>query len=416
MLIKPCLSQTVINDKVPGKDKRKGKYDNYGSKPVRGRDKEIRDYRECNEQDNCIELDSQPVEFPLKLFFCSFIHHSYVDAEIKGLDVSVRNCMAMDLLDAAMKKCGADAFVHYATGEDADMRYLTRFVMHDSFVFFKRQKQPGTIIVPQMEAERASRESTTAVMTRTQAGLPDITKKEKNPWKAIAQMIGEQAGKTLLVSPAFPAILMRALEDHGRVIVDEGTVGNMRIKKTPDEIRLIKEVQKKTERAMDLGISLVRHATIKRGILYHNDAPLTSELMRNVIHKHIMDDGCRAVETIISCGEDTAFPHIIGSGPLKPHMPIVIDMFPRDELTGYFADMTRTISKGKPSQKIVEMFEAVREAQQIGILHIKSGVAGSEYTTLSSSISKAGGMRAIPAGSSIISVMVLVFRSMSYPH
>lgn len=40
--------------------------------------------------------------------------------------------------------------------------------------------------------------------------------------------------------------------------------------------------------------------------------------------------------------------------------------------------MTRTISKGKPSQKIVEMFEAVREAQQIGILHIKSGVAGSE--------------------------------------
>jgi Xaa-Pro aminopeptidase len=286
--------------------------------------------------------------------------------------------MAMDPLDAAMKKCRADSFVHYATGEDADMRYLTRFVMHDPFVFFKRQRQPGTIIVPQMEAERASRESIAAVITRTQAGLPAITKKEKNPWKAIAQMIAGQAGKTLLVSPSFPAVLLRALEDQCRVIVDEGTTGNMRIKKTPDEIRLMKVVQKKTERAMDLGISLVRHATIRKGILYHNDTPLTSELMRNAIHKQLMDDGCRAVETIISCGEDTAFPHIIGSGTLKPHMPIVIDMFPRDETTGYYADMTRTISKGKPCQQIIEMFEAVREAQQIGMLHIKAGVAGAE--------------------------------------
>ena len=51
--------------------------------------------------------------------------------------------MAMDPLDAAMKKCGADAFVHYAGGEDADMRYLSRFVMHDSCVFFKKRRQVG---------------------------------------------------------------------------------------------------------------------------------------------------------------------------------------------------------------------------------------------------------------------------------
>ena len=87
----------------------------------------------------------------------------------------------MDPLDAAMKMCGADAFVHYAAGDDADMRYLTRFVMHDSFVFFKRYRQPGYIIVPQMEAERASRESIAGVMTRTQAGLLRSQKKRKIP-------------------------------------------------------------------------------------------------------------------------------------------------------------------------------------------------------------------------------------------
>jgi Xaa-Pro aminopeptidase len=286
--------------------------------------------------------------------------------------------MAMDPLDAAMKKCGADAFVHYAGGEDADMRYLSRFVMHDSFVFFKKQRQPGTIIVPQMEAERASRESITAVITRTQAGLPDISKKEKNPWKAAAQMIAGQTGKTLLVSPSLPAALLRALEESARVIVDEGTIEKVRAKKTPEEIRLIQTVQKKTERAMDLGISLIRNATTKKGILYHDGAPLTSELVRTAMHKQLMDDGCRAVETIISCGEDSAFPHIIGSGPLRPHEPIVIDMFPRDEATGYYADMTRTVSKGKPDKQIIEMYEAVKEAQQIGISRIKAGVSGAD--------------------------------------
>ncbi|MFA6364649.1 M24 family metallopeptidase [Methanoregula sp.] len=287
----------------------------------------------------------------------------------------------MDPLDAAMKKCGADAFVHYAGGEDANMRYLSRFVMHDSFVFFKKYRQPGTIIVPQMESERASRESIAAVITRIQAGLPDITKKEKNPWKAAAQMIRGQTGKTLLVSPTLPAALLRALEESARVIVDVGTIEQMRAKKTPEEIRLIQTVQKKTERAMAFGISLIRNATVKKGILCHDGAPLTSELVRTAMHKHLMDDGCRAVETIISCGEDTAFPHIIGSGPLRPNMPIVIDMFPEDETTGYYADMTRTVSKGKPDQQITDMYAAVKEAQQIGISHIKAGVPGADAHT-----------------------------------
>jgi len=287
----------------------------------------------------------------------------------------------MDPLDAAMKKCRADAFVHYAGGEDADMRYLSRFVMHDPFVFFKKMRQPGTIIVPQMEAERASRESIAAVITRTQAGLPGISKKEKNPWKAAAQMIAGQTGKTLLVSPTLPAALLRALEESARVIVDTGTIDQMRAKKTPEEIRLIQTVQKKTERAMAYGISLIRNATVKKGVLYHDGMPLTSELVRTAMHKQLMDDGCRAVETIISCGEDTAFPHIIGSGPLKSNEPIVIDMFPRDEATGYYADMTRTVSKGKPDQQIIDMYEAVKEAQQIGISHIKAGVPGADAHT-----------------------------------
>jgi Xaa-Pro aminopeptidase len=284
----------------------------------------------------------------------------------------------MDALDAAIKKCGADAFVLYASSDDADMRYLTRVIMHDPFVFFKRTKQPGTIITSQMEAERASRESPAAVITRTQAGLPDIMKKVKNPWKATAQMIAGQTGEKILVSPTFPAALVRALEERATVIVDDGTVEQMRAIKTKEEIRLIKNVQKKTECAMELGIFLIRNARVKKGLLYRDGKPLTSISVRTAMQTQLMDAGCRAAETIVSCGLDTALPHAIGTGHLLEGEPIVIDIFPKDEETGYFADMTRTVSKGEPDQRIVEMYNAVKDAQALAMSRIRAGVPGSE--------------------------------------
>ena len=284
----------------------------------------------------------------------------------------------MDALDVAIKASGADAFVVYASSDDADIRYLTRFVVHDPFVFFKRRGQPGTIIVSQMEAERASRESTAAVMTRTQAGLIEIIKTEKNPWKAQAAMIAGQAGKNLLVSPNLPAALVRALEEYSHVIVDEGTVEQMRAKKSRTEIAWMKSVQKSTDDAMALAVSLIARSTVKKGLLYLKGAPLTSEYVRTAVHKQLMDGGCRAAETIISCGDDTALPHAIGSGQLAAHEPIVIDMFPKSETTGYYSDMTRTVSKGEPDEKIREMYAAVLDAKRLAISHIKTGVSGAD--------------------------------------
>jgi Xaa-Pro aminopeptidase len=284
----------------------------------------------------------------------------------------------MDALDAAMKASGADAFVVYASSDDADIRHLTRFVVHDPFVFYKRRGQPGTIIVSQMEAERASRESTALVITRTQAGLIEILKREKNPWRALAQMIADQAGKILLVSPNLPAALVRALEEQARVIVDEGTVEQMRAKKTRTEIAWMKNVQQKTDQAMALAVSLIARSTVKKEFLYLRGVPLTSEYVRTAVHKQLMDNGCHAVETIVSCGEDTALPHAIGSGQLRSNNPIVIDMFPKDETTGYYSDMTRTVSKGEPDKRIQEMYAAVLGAKRLAISQIRAGVSGAD--------------------------------------
>ena len=284
----------------------------------------------------------------------------------------------MDPLSEAVKKSGADAYIVYASSRDADMRYLTQFTTSDPFVYFKRPGEKGVIIISQMEVGRASREATTAVMTRTQAGLPDILKKEKDPYRATAQMIAGQVGKRILVPQNFPVALANALGEFCTVTVDNGTVMAMRAKKTRREIRLLKEVQQVTQTAMAHAVALIRHASVKKGILHADGKPLTSEKIKYAMHAVLLENGCNAVDTIVSCGDDTAIPHMTGTGPLKADKPIVIDLFPVNEKSGYYADMTRTVVKGEPSQEVNEMYTALREAKQLAIDQVKSGIAGAD--------------------------------------
>jgi Xaa-Pro aminopeptidase len=282
----------------------------------------------------------------------------------------------MDLLSRAVRKCGADAFVMYASSRDADMRFLTQFVTSDPFVYFKKVNRNGVIIVSQMETGRASRESTASIITRTQAGLPDIMKTEKDPWKATAKMISGQVGNKVLVPPNFPVALAHALGEFCTVTVDSGTVALIRETKSRNEIKAMKHVQKITETAMGMAISLIRRSTIKKGILHSDGKPLTSEIIKFSMHSHLLEHGCTAVDTIVSCGEDTAVPHMTGTGPLKANEPIVIDLFPCEEKTGYYADMTRTVVKGEPTPEIRDMYAALRDAKQRGTSQIKAGVTG----------------------------------------
>ncbi|PKL69385.1 MAG: aminopeptidase P family protein [Methanomicrobiales archaeon HGW-Methanomicrobiales-1] len=284
----------------------------------------------------------------------------------------------MDTLSRAVRKSGADAFVMYASSRDADMRYLTQFVTSDPFVYFKKANENGMIIISQMETGRASRESTASVMTRTQAGLPDILKTEKDPWKATAKMIAGQVGKKVLVPPNFPVALANALGEFCTVLVDSGTVPAMREKKSRNEIQAMKHVQKITETAMGIAVSLIRHSSVKNGILHSDGKPLTSEMIKFSMHSYLLEHGCTAVDTIVSCGEETAVPHITGTGPLHADNPIVIDLFPCEEKTGYYADMTRTVVKGEPTPEIREMYAALCEAKQLGISRVRAGAYGSD--------------------------------------
>jgi Xaa-Pro aminopeptidase len=284
----------------------------------------------------------------------------------------------MERLDDAIASGGAKAYVAYGSSLDADMRYLTRFRTTDPVIFLQKLGEPGTIIVSQMEYERAARESTAVPVTRAQAGLTEILKEEKNRWRAYARMIAGLVGGDLLVPPQFPAALARELGAFSRVAVDDDTVLKMRAVKSGEEIAALARVQEATEAAMGGAISSIRSARVRKGILYRGRAPLTSEILQKEVAITLLEKGCRAVDTIISCGEDSAIPHIRGSGPLREGASIILDIFPQDEETGYTADMSRTVVKGEPPAELDEMFEAVRGAQSLAATLVRPGVMGAE--------------------------------------
>lgn len=285
----------------------------------------------------------------------------------------------MECLDTTLAATNCAAYVLYASSDDADFRYLTRFQVSDPLLYVKRKGEQGLLIVPQMEYERAATESSAAVVTRAEAGFLKYLDEDKDAWKALAHTAASLAGGNVLVPRAFPYGLGRLLEEYADVAVDEKeTVRAMRAVKTSRELDAIRTAQRATEAAMDLGISMIRRSTTKNGVLYLDDAPLTSERVRTAMHLFLMERGYTAKETIVSCGKETAMPHRQGDGSLLEDEPVVIDLFPRADATGYYADMTRTVVKGEPSPEIREMYEAVSAAQDLGVSLITAGVRGAD--------------------------------------
>jgi Xaa-Pro aminopeptidase len=88
------------------------------------------------------------------------------------------------------------------------------------------------------------------------------------------------------------------------------------------------------------------------------------------------------MDTIVSCGRDAALPHLQGSGPLLAGEPVVLDIFPQDENSGYYADMTRTVCCGEPSTEVQEMYHAVLSAREIAFGAIHAGVSGADVHNL----------------------------------
>lgn len=287
--------------------------------------------------------------------------------------------ITMKTLADALAEKNADAYVAYDSSANADMRYLAGFLASDPYIYLYPKDGNPTIIVSAMEELRARKETSCNVITRSAAGLPDLLKEHKDPERATAHMIRNLTGAKLLVPASMPIGFAQTLMEVADITVDRTTVAAMRCVKTPEEIGHIRQVQQHNEQATRAAVDLIRRSEIddNNGLIYE-DEPVTSERIRDVIAAALRPHNCEDRDTIISCGPDTAMPHCLGTGQLFAHQPIVMDVFPQNLKTGYFADMTRTIAKGAPADEIIRMYKTVHDAKELAVSMLGPDITGAE--------------------------------------
>jgi Xaa-Pro aminopeptidase len=129
------------------------------------------------------------------------------------------------------------------------------------------------------------------------------------------------------------------------------------------------------EIGMAEAIQVLHRAKITRGrrLLYH-DVPLTSEKLRAVIDTAILRAGGLASHTIVAGGIQGCDPHEAGYGPLRAHEPIILDIFPRSQKTGYFGDITRTVVRGHASEAVRRLYDTVLQGQKLAFQKMRSGM------------------------------------------
>ncbi|MEW6325656.1 MAG: Xaa-Pro peptidase family protein, partial [Nitrospirota bacterium] len=200
--------------------------------------------------------------------------------------------------------------------------------------------------------------------------------------QTLSVLLRERGLTRLLVPANFPLLYADGLRKAGFALEPlRDPYFPERLVKRPDEIEAITAAQRATEAAVDDAIRLIADSRIKNGLLYtangdNKDAPLTSERIKQVINLKLMELGYVAQHTIVACGEQACDPHNEGSGPLQADQPIILDVFPRSSSTRYYADMTRTVVRGRASDGQKQLYDLVRQGQELAFGQIKSGADG----------------------------------------
>ena len=270
----------------------------------------------------------------------------------------------------------------------AEQYHLTRFLAPDAFITLE-QGDDLVILASSLEYGRASKESrATSVRNLDEFGLRELSaagvKGDELSASIIDRFLSDRGVRAVDVPRAFPLGLADALRAKGIALAVRAGLEERRRTKRPDELAAIEATQRATEEAWTLGVEALRRATVGADRILHLDgAVFTAERLRAIVEGALLERGCGSPEgTICAPGAQAADPHQDGTGPLRANEAIVMDIYPQHNVTRYYADMTRTVSKGEPPAEIVRMYDLVRRAQDAGIAALRPGVSGREVHEL----------------------------------
>lgn len=284
-----------------------------------------------------------------------------------------------------------------ASCADSDMRYATGLTLADPFIWVRlgAGKVKEFVIVSRLEYDRVRKEARSGVKviladTIDMTGI-NLGGRPRNLADLATAFLRSYAASDAEVPPQTWAVHLETLREHGiRVKVVAPFFPERRVK-SAHELAAIKHAGLIAKKGMRHAVDMIRASQIDwNDQLVLDGKVLTSEKLREEIEIVFLRNGCSSGESIVSCGDDSALPHSKGAGPLLAGVPIVIDLFPRDTVTGYYFDMTRTVVKGTPRSEIVKLIGAVKRAHGEALAVVAPGKASGVHKAAVDSFTRSG--------------------------
>lgn len=273
---------------------------------------------------------------------------------------------------------------------NANMFFATGVLVPDPFVFMQLSGKK-IVLANILELERIRKESS-GIEVLDQGDYVKKLRGKKTLATLAHHYLKEMGVKEIYVQATFPVSAADDLRKRGvRVKVQDPLFDRSR--KSVGDIRAIAKTQRVAEAALGRAVDIIRKSKVKNGFLFWKGGKLTSELLRYEMERVCLENGVENPEGIIvSSGKDSTMPHKSGSGAIRAGVSIVIDIYPRSLKNRFFSDMTRTVCKGRPSEKLQELYDLVLKAQKAGLSRVRVGVAGGEIHEAVVEVFKKAGM------------------------
>jgi Xaa-Pro aminopeptidase len=277
----------------------------------------------------------------------------------------------------------AENLLIYADSErDPNMLYRVGMFVPDPFIYLCLEGK-SHIVMSDLEVDRARAQSKNCrvlSLSRCQKACQAQGIKKPRTAHIIRLLLQSRGIKTVEVPDNFPLGLAQELSRlKVRIRTRPGLFFPERACKSAEEVKKISAALMMAEVGLSEAIQTLKNSRIGRNrrLMYHGVA-LTSEKLRAIIDTAILQAGGLAAYTIVSPGKQGCDPHEQGHGVIHAQEPIIMDVFPRSQKTGYFGDITRTVVKGRASEVFRRMYHTIARAQEIAFEHMHSKVAARE--------------------------------------
>jgi Xaa-Pro aminopeptidase len=197
-----------------------------------------------------------------------------------------------------------------------------------------------------------------------------------------------------VADPEMPVVVADWLRADGIVLhPDHETVAARRRVKSAAEIAGIRRAQAAADAGLGAAAALLRQTVPDGGRLMLDGEVLTAETVRAALREACRERGAPAPPDVIVSSVWQGTGHEPGSGPLPANLPIVIDLWPRDEASGCWADMTRTFVVGEIPEAVRAHAVLVRAAIERAREAVAPGITGRELHGLVCDVFESAGQR-----------------------